>query len=264
MISRNRVKSALKSGASVLGTWTKIADPAAIEVLGLCGFDFTIIDREHVAFDNGAVTDLIRAAELADIVPIVRPRENRAIDILHALDAGALGVQVPGINTREQAEAVVRAAKYAPRGERGYALSHRAGGYGTLPAADYIQRSNDETLVVCYCESRACVENLDEITALDDVDVIFIGPFDLSQSLGVIGQLGHPDLTRAIDDVIARTRAAGKACGIIASTGAEAAQWHARGVQYVTLASDLGLMAAGARALIAELHQNRGRAEARQ
>ncbi len=252
MISPNRVKRALHNGENVLGTWTKIADPSAIEVLGGCGFDFTVIDREHVALDNGAVTDLIRAAELLGIVPIVRPRENRAIDILHALDAGALGVQVPGINTREEAQAVVRAAKYAPRGERGYALSHRAGGYGTIPAAEYIQRSNDEILVVCYCESRACVDNLDEILQVTELDVVFIGPFDLSQSLGVIGQLDHPDLTRAIAYVIASTRAAGKACGIIASNGREAREWHARGVQYVTIASDLSLMALGAKAMLQE------------
>lgn len=252
MISSNRVKRALERGENVLGTWTKIADASAIEVLALCGFDFTIIDREHVALDNAAVTDMIRAAELSGIVPIVRPRENRAVDILHALDAGALGVQVPGINSREEAQAVVRAAKYAPLGERGYALSHRAGGYGTLPAADYIAQSNAEVLVVCYCESRACVENLDEILQVEGVDVIFIGPFDLSQSLGVIGQLEHPDLTRAIDQVIDKTRAAGKACGIISSSGEEAAMWHARGVQYVTIASDLGLMAQGAKAMIAQ------------
>ena len=253
MIRENPVKRTLKNGGNVIGTWTKITDPAAIEVLALCGFDFFILDREHVSFNNETMVNLLRAAELSGIVPVVRVRENRAIDILQALDAGALGIQVPQVDTRADAEAVIRAVKYAPLGERGYALSHRAGGYGTLPASEYIARSNDETLVVCYCESKAAVDNLAEITALEQLDVVFIGPFDLSQSLGVIGQLDHPLLTDSIDRVIEQTRAAGKACGIISSDADEAAMWFARGVQYVTIASDLGLMAAQGKRFVSQL-----------
>lgn len=247
MIRHNLLKTKLERGETVFGTWTKIADPAAIEVLALAGFDFTVIDREHVAFDNERIFDLVRAAELSGICPIIRPRENNASLILHALDAGALGVQVPGIDTPDQARAVVRAAKYAPLGERGFATSHRAGGYGTVPMQDYLRLSNAETLVICYVESRAACENLAATAQIEGVDVLFIGPFDLSQSLGYIGQFDHPAVKGAIDQAIETTNAAGKVAGIIAKDADEASFWAEKGCRYITIASDLGLLVAQGR-----------------
>lgn len=148
---------------------------------------------------------------------------------------------------------MVQGIKYAPRGSRGYASSHRAGGYTFLNPAEYVRLSNEHTLTVCYCETGDAVNNVDEIAAVDEVDVIFLGPWDLSQSIGLIGQLDHPELRRQIDHVIERTRAAGKAAGIIASDADEAQRWFDQGVQYVTISSDLGMLATLSRKIVGQL-----------
>lgn len=255
MIRPNRVKKALQSGENVVGTFAKLGDPSAAEVLGLAGFDFFVLDNEHVAMGRDTMTNVVRAAELSQIVPIVRVRENRAVEILQALDAGALGVQIPHVNTVADARAVVEAAKYAPTGHRGFASSHRAGAFGFLDPAEYVLASNRETLIVCYCETGEAVANLSEIAATPGVDVVFIGPWDLSQSLGLIGQLDHPELARTIDAIINKTRAAGKAAGIIARDAAEARAWFDRGVQYVTVSADLGMLAFQARQIVGALKE---------
>lgn len=253
MIRPNQVKQTIQSGGNVVGTFAKITDPSVVEVLGLAGFDFFVLDNEHVAMNRESMTHILRAAELSNIVPIVRVRENRAVEMLQALDAGALGVQVPHVNTRDDARHVVESVKYAPDGHRGYASSHRAGAFGFLNPLDYVAQSNRETLVVCYCETQTAIENLQAIANVDGVDVIFIGPWDLSQSLGIIGQLDHPDLGRQIDRIIDTTRTANKAVGIIASDADEARRWFDRGVQYVTISSDLGMMAAQGKQFIRQL-----------
>lgn len=253
MIRFNSIKQKLHNGENVVGTFAKITDPSAVEILGILGFDFFVLDNEHVAISREAMVNILRAAELSQIVPIVRPRENNASEILQALDAGALGVQVPHVNSRADAEKVVSSVKYAPLGHRGFAVSHRAGGYNSLEPLHYVQTANEQTLVVCYCETQEAIENLDEILSVDEVDVIFIGPFDLSQSLGVIGQLEHPELQKQIAHVIEKTRASGKAAGIIASDAKEAKSWFERGVQYVTISSDLGMMTGAAKRILAEL-----------
>ena len=253
MIRENRVKQTLRSGGNVVGTFAKITDPSAVEVLGLAGFDFFVLDNEHVAMNRESMVRILRAAELSPLVPVVRVRENRAVEMLQDLDAGAMGVQVPHVNTKVDALRVVQGVKYAPQGHRGFASSHRAGAFGFLPPIEYVRQSNEQTLVACYCETLAAIENLAEIVAVDGLDVVFIGPWDLTQSLGFIGQLDHPDLRRHIDTIIDTTRAAGKAAGIIASDAADARQWFDRGVQYVTVSSDLGMLASQGRGLIQEL-----------
>ncbi len=253
MIRENRIKRILQSGGNVVGTFVKITDPSAVEVLGLAGFDFFVLDNEHAVMSRQSMVDILRAAELSEIVPIVRVRENRAVEILQALDSGALGVQVPHVNTKEDALAVVQSVKYAPEGHRGFASSHRAGAFGFLDPIEYVRQSNEQTLVACYCETREATLNLPEIVSVTGLDVIFIGPWDLGQSLGIIGQLDHPDLGRNIDRIIETTRRAGKAVGIIASGAEEAGQWLARGVQYVTISSDLGMIASQAKQLVKSL-----------
>lgn len=253
MIRLNRIKATLKQGGNVIGTFAKVIDPAAIEILGLVGFDFFVLDNEHVAMNKESMVSLIRAAELSPIVPIVRVRENSPVEILQALDAGALGVQVPQVDTPAQAQSVVQSVKYAPLGQRGFAPSHRAAAYGLMDPQAFAAQSNKETLVVIYCETITAMENLEAILEVPEVDVIFIGPFDLSQSLGVIGQARHLKVLTATEHILQKTRAAGKAVGIIASDSAEARGYLERGIQYVTISSDLGMIAAQAKAHLASL-----------
>jgi 4-hydroxy-2-oxoheptanedioate aldolase len=255
MIRPNRLKAMLARGENAVGTFVKTTDPAVVEALGLAGLDFVVLDNEHAALNPETLTNLLRVAELGDMTPIVRVRAKDAGEILHALDSGAMGVQVPHVNTAADARFVVESMKYAPEGKRGFAVSHRAGGFGAIGAAEYVALSNAETLTVCYCETRDAVENLESIVAVPGVDVIFIGPWDLSQSFGVIGQVDHPTVQAAIDRIVAITRATGRAVGIIATDAADARRQFDRGIQYVTLSSDLGLMTALTRQFLRELRR---------
>lgn len=253
MIRRSPLLPKLRAGESCIGTFAKLTDPAAVEVLGLAGFDFVIIDNEHTTMSRESMVGLIRAADLAGIVPTVRVRENNAAEILQALDSGALGVQVPQVDTKAQARAVVDRVKYAPVGKRGYAASQRSAHYGFMNPREYAERSNAETLISCYCETLESINNLDEILTVAEVDVIFIGPFDLSQALGVLGEPNHPKVLETIGEITRKTRAAGKATGIIAADAAQAQRWIESGIQYISLNSDVGMIAALGKQFMREL-----------
>lgn len=238
----NLIKPGLKAGKSFIGTFSKITDPAIVEALALAGFEFTIIDNEHTAMNKESMVNLIRAAEIHNLPATVRVRESSTADILQALDAGALGVQVPQVESKAEAQKVVDAVKYAPLGKRGYAASQRSARYGTMNPTEYAHLANENTMVSVYCETAASIDNLDEILTVDQVDIIFIGPFDLSQALGVTGQPAHPRVIDAIQTITRKTRAAGKAAGIIAANPTQTRQWLDMGIQYIALSSDLALI----------------------
>ena len=253
MVRVNDIKRKLKNGEPVFGTFVKAPEPSVVEALAFAGFDFIIIDNEHTAMNMETITNLIRAAELHGMLPTVRVKQKTAAEILQVLDAGAMGVQVPQVDTRTEADNVVKWAKYAPVGERGYAASQRSAGYGSMNPVTYAQMSNDNTLVICYCETKTCVDNLDDILQVEGVDVIFIGPFDLSQSYGVIGQPKHPVVLEVIDRIISKVTKAGKAVGIIAADAAETKMWIEKGVRYFSVSSDLGMMMSQGKNLMNEL-----------
>lgn len=253
MIRENKMKARLKRGESLIGTFVKTTDPAVVEVLAMTGFEFIVIDNEHTAMNIENTIHLLRAAEIYDLPAIVRVRTNSPVEILQMLDAGALGVQCPQVSTGEEARALVQSAKYTPLGRRGFGSSVRAAGYGAMNAQEYPLRANENTLVACHCETAEAVQNLDDILAVDCLDVIFIGPYDLSQGLGVIGQVEHPKMLAAIDTVIQKSRAAGVAVGTIAPNAAQARRWIDKGMQYILLSSDLGLMGALGKTFLKEL-----------
>jgi 4-hydroxy-2-oxoheptanedioate aldolase len=253
MIRENPLKKRLRDGKALFGTFVRSSDPAVVETLGFAGFEFIIIDNEHTAMNLENMVNLIRTAELAGMVPTVRIRQKNAAEILRVLDSGAMGVQVPQVDTPEEARKIARWIKYAPEGERGFAASQRSAGYGSMDPVQYAQMSNANILTVCYCETKESVENLDEIVKVPGVDIIFIGPFDLSQAYGVIGQPNHPKVLEIIDAIITKVRAAGRAVGIIASDGATTKGWIEKGVQYFAISSDLGLMLSAGRSIIKDL-----------
>ncbi len=253
MIRVNKMKARIKQGESLLGTFIKTTDPAVVEALAMAGFEFIVVDNEHIAMNIEDTTSLLRAAEIYDLPALVRVRTNQPVDILQALDAGALGVQCPQVSSKAEAQALVESVKYFPLGKRGFGATVRAAGYGALNAVDYPVIANENTLVVSQCETGEAVENLDEILEVDCLDVIFIGPYDLSQGLGVIGQVEHPKMLAAIDLIIQKSRAAGKAVGTIAPNAAQARRWIDKGMQYILLSSDLGLMTALGKMYLKEL-----------
>jgi 4-hydroxy-2-oxoheptanedioate aldolase len=175
---------------------------------------------------------MIMAAEAAGVTPIVRPRSNSPQDILQIMDRGAQGVQVPHVNTADDARAAVAAVKFHPVGQRSLAAGTRASGYGFGPVGDFIAEANRETLVCVQLEDEAALPNVDAILKVDGVDVFFIGPSDLSQSMGHPGNPKAPPVARAIEDTIARILAAGKTPGIPA-TADTVADMVGRGMRYI-------------------------------
>ncbi len=239
---KNLLKEKIKKGESALGTFVKLTDPSVIEILAIAGFDFFVVDSEHVAMDREQLTNILRAADAYGITPIIRTKENNRVEILQTLDLGYHGVQVPNVDTVEQLESLVKSVKYDPIGYRGFSPSVRACDYGTANIDEYIATANAETMVISHCETRECVENIDDILKVDNLDVLFIGPMDLSQSYGLTGKPGHETVKGAIDMVIEKAKAAGVPTGTVAGNPDAAKALIARGVQYILMSSDMGMI----------------------
>lgn len=233
----NKLKAMLKNGESAIGTFAAVNSPDVIELLALAGFDFVIIDCEHGPMDAEASTNLIRAAEGRGMTPLARVRCNSETVVLKHLDVGAHGVQIPQINTRQDAENAIRFAKYHPEGRRGVALP-RASGFGMFPIDEYFVRENRETLVVVHCENTVGLENLEEIAQVPGIDVIFMGPFDMSQSMGIPGQVTHPRIEEAAKRVLAICGKYGIAPGIFVGSAEDAARRRDQGFRYLPIGVD--------------------------
>ena len=231
----NTAKAKLRAGKPVSVVNPTYTSGGLVELLGRQGFDVIFLDTEHGPAGWDEVEDMVRAAELVNATPIIRVQSHDVSVITRALDRGAGGVQVPHVNTRAQAEADVRSAKFAPLGHRGFAGGRSA--FGEKPA-EYTRRANDETMVVVMLEEVEALQNLDEILKVDHVDVFFVAPGDLAQSMGFPGQMDRPEVQAAIDGAVAKIRAAGKAPGVLA-TPATVGRYLEKGVLflYVSLAA---------------------------
>lgn len=249
----NKLKRKLQDGEVVYGPFMNSSYAAFIEIVGLAGFDFAIIDMEHGPLEVETAEDLCRAGQRVGLDPIVRVRKNDAPQIQRALDIGSAGVQVPQIETRADAEAVVRAAKYQPLGMRGVSLYTRAGDYTVFGLEGITDRLNEEQMVVIHIEGVRGLENLEQVIEVPHIDVIFLGPYDLSQSFGVPGKIDDPRVVKGMEDAVGKIRAAGKAAGTFAGTVAAAKRWRDVGVQYISFNVDTGIFADACRSLMAQL-----------
>jgi 2-keto-3-deoxy-L-rhamnonate aldolase RhmA len=201
-MQENRVKRIMNAGGLALGTHTGgIADPQIVEIIGLAGFDAAFIDMEHTAFDLHDVTGMVMAAERAGITSIVRTPGFDPAFILRLLDQGVQGIQVPHVSNPETAREAVKAVRYPPHGERGMAAGSRAADFGKVSLLDHMAQSNREILLACMIEDVEAIERIDEIAAVEGVDLLAVGPSDLSRSLGVSGHPDHPRLVAAIGRV---------------------------------------------------------------
>ncbi len=229
----NVLKRKLKAGEPVVGVFNDVHAPSVVEVLGLLGLDFAIMDAEHSTLMPDVAENLYRAAELRGMSTVTRIGENSPQVIQKFIDAGSQGVLIPMVNTVEQAESVIAAVKYPPIGKRGLA-GPRAADYGLgEPIADYVRRANEETLIALQIETLEAVDNFEDIVALDHVDVLFFGPSDLSSSLGYPGQTRHPEVLELIERLTERTLANGKAAGTITRDVDDYVYWRERGVQWM-------------------------------
>ena len=208
----NKVKQRLNSGEVSVGSWISLAHTAIAEIMAKSGFEWLTIDMEHSVIGIQDMAPLFQAIEASDCVPLVRLWSNDPVLAKRVMDAGAYGVIVPMVNSRKDAEKAVSSVKYPPDGERGVGL-YRAQGFG-VTFDEYKNSANQESLVIVQIEHKDAVENISEIVSVKGVDGVMIGPYDISGSLGVIGELDHPLVKQAQEKVLSAARAANKAAGI--------------------------------------------------
>jgi 2-keto-3-deoxy-L-rhamnonate aldolase RhmA len=250
-MKKNRVKEMLRERRTTVGAWATIGHADVAEIMAQQGFDWIVFDTEHAPLSIGTVQNMMQATSSSDIVPIVRVAWNDMVLIKLALDTGALGVVVPWVNTKEEAIRAVRATRYAPLGNRGVG-PRRAASYGA-ELIDYLRSADEEMLVVCQIETQEAITNLEQILSVEGVDAVFIGPSDLSTSLGHKGDWHHPNVERAISKVLDASMNAGVAAGIYAMSIEDAVRHAADGFRFIALGSDTGFLVSGCKSALAAL-----------
>ena len=248
-ILTNRFKAALTQGRQQIGLWCSLASPISTEIVAGSGFDWLLLDMEHSANDLRDIYGQLQAMGEGSATAMVRVPSDEPITIKRILDTGAQSLMIPNIDDVEQARRAVAATRYAPQGIRGFSQAPRAARFGRIP--DYHARCAGEIFVAVQIESRRALDNMEEIAAVEGVDGVFIGPGDLSTSLGFLGQQNHPEVVAVIEDAIARIRRAGKHAGILTANEELAQRYIAAGTRFTAVGSDMGLLARSSEALAA-------------
>lgn len=254
----NTVKQMLQKGKQAIGVFYTLGSTVAAECIGLSGFDFFVADTEHATLDVESVLPAILATENRRIAPFVRIKDASRPSVLKMLDIGAAGLIVPYIQNLREVKSLVEFAKYAPVGNRGYGIV-RANGYGfapfAQPVADYFALSNEATLLIPQCETAGCLADIEAIAAVEGVDGIFVGPYDLSVALGVAGQMDAPELMDAIVKVQRVCKEAGKFSFIFAGNLETAATYLHMGYDAVTCSVDSVIMTNAMQQIVQQLRR---------
>ncbi len=241
-IKKNQFKAALKSGERAqIGLWLGLTDPICAEICAGAGFDWLLIDGEHAPNDVRSVLTQLQAVAPYPVHPIVRPVSGDVQLIKQLLDIGAQTLLVPMVESAEQAKLLVSAMRYPPAGIRGVgAALARASQWNRV--TNYLHEANDEMCLLVQVETRAGLENLDAIAAVEGVDGVFIGPSDLSAALGHLGKPGHAEVQNAIEDAIRRIRASGRAAGILSTDEIQSHRYLSLGSTFVAVGLDGNLL----------------------
>lgn len=242
----------LYDGATAVGFWSELCAPLATEVLSGTGFDFCVIDHEHGPGGPLEAIQIMMSLKGSACAPLLRVPENHPVPIKRALDTGVEGLVIPAVNSADEARAAVAACLYPSAGIRGNAVPIvRASAYGA-DAADYAARADRELLIICQIEAAQAVEQVEAIAAVERVDMLFIGPMDLSGDMGFIGQPDHPEVRRAIAHVEQVAQDNGKLLGTITTPERSIADLSAAGHRLIAAASDTGLLQSAAASVLAQ------------
>ena len=251
---KNRLKAALRAGRPSVSGWLTVGHPLLAEALAHAGYDAVTIDLQHGAVSDAELIAVLQALSTTAVTPLVRVAWNEPARIMKALDLGAYGVIAPMIETADDVRALVRAGRYPPGGMRSYGPT-RAAFYG---GPDYAAAANDQVILAAMIETRSALERLDEILTVPGLDLVFVGPADLSQALGGPPGADFEDgpVPEALERVLAASRRHGVPAGVFCKDAGHAARMRAAGFRFVTADSDVGLLRRGAAAALAALRDD--------
>lgn len=246
------LKQQIANGETVLGCFLSLGSPLTSELMCMAGYDWALVDLEHGAGGEPEALSQLQAIAATPAAGIVRVESNARQRAHRVLDLGAHGIMFPRIDTVEEAQAAVAAMRYPPGGVRGVAFSNRVCEYGSN-FRPYLEASTAALLTIVQIETRSAVANVDAIAAVDGVDVLFIGPSDLSHSYGILGQFDHPDFTAAIAATVAAANKHNKTLGILLPSPADLEKYRALGFRFIASGSDAVLLNNAARSLVKSL-----------
>lgn len=253
----NLLKEKIKNKEKILGTFFELGSMSVIECLGQTGLDFVIIDNEHGPFETESTMNYIRACDNVGLTPLVRVREVSRPAILKPLDIGAKGLIVPCIETIEQAKKVVEYGKFSPIGKRGFCPSRKDyWGYSHpqgQPIDIGMKHENEETLLILQCETVGCLENIEAIVSMDGVDGIFIGPFDLSISMGIPGQFDNLEFLKAVDKILSTCKKYNKISSVFTGRFDDIDKYYKQGFDIVTYSLDANILVDGFKNIVSNV-----------
>ena len=250
-LPRNAFKHAIAANAPQHGVWLMSAAPSTAEALGCVGFDFVVVDMEHVPIDTPQMIEILRAVAGTPASPIVRIPWNDAVMVKRALDAGAQSLMFPFVQDEREAARAVAATRYPPSGIRGAAGVHRASRYGTIP--NYFKLAAAELCVIVQIETLPALERLAAIAVVPGVDAIFVGPGDLSASMGLLGDIAHADVQAKLAHAAAECKRLGKPCGIVGPNPDMVGRFLDYGYSWVAIGSDMSMMVGRAQEWLGKL-----------
>ena len=251
----NNAKKLLTNGKKTIGSWLQLGSSLSAEIIAKAGPDWVVIDMEHGPYDIPTLISQVQALAQYDVTPLARAPWNNFVAIKQILDCGILGILVPYVNTREEAEMAVKACKYPPQGIRGVAGSPRAAGFG-MDGKRYLANANDQILVMTQIETPLAVKNIEEIVRVEGLDGIFIGPMDLSCSMGYFATPQAPEVQKAIQNVEKIVLKSGLVLGTVANSIEEATNLYQRGYKFVITMSDSTSLGKIAKETFNAFHQN--------
>lgn len=255
MLNTNFLKTKLSHQSPVIGTWATLPSTTSSEILALSGLDFIVIDREHGAVSFETAKEMSISCENRGVSPLLRVSDLSLSEVQRALDLGVHGLHVPNVESADQLETLIRYAKYPPRGNRGFSPFTRAAKYSSNFAKEQVQTANESTLLVIHIEGKEALENLDQFLKFPEIDVIFIGLYDLSKSLGIPGEVEHLEVKKYLMESVIKIRKAGKTAGSIAMNITQMHEFLDLGINYITYSADCNMLY-NAYAFAAQAHKD--------
>jgi len=257
------LKTALRNGKTVWGTFIfEFGTPAAPRILKAAGWDYALIDSEHASFNIESVANILHVSASVGLPTLVRVPETQRSFLSRPLDAGALGLMIPRVESRAQAEEIVRYTKFPPIGDRGVILGSAHNGYAAVDGRRFLRHANAELLLIMQIETQAGLDHMDEILSTPGLDVALIGPYDLSTAMGVPGEVNHPRMVRAIDEFLKGCRRHGVVPGNFVTTVEDGRAWLRRGMRFLIYGADFLLLMDQSRQVLGALRlreKSRGR-----